>query len=252
MPPPKRLRPTDFAEMAKVMQTRALCEHYGAGPSQISRWRRETGLGGYGSGGMVARPVPDDFRPLAATESNAALAARYSVSVSTIGRWRRETGIPSTVLSHPTNPRKARRPIPSDFAKKAALYDSSALMRLYCATRRTVQKWREATGAYFVRPARPVREPRPRPVSFKRQAPPRRSPVIWKGPPAKALPPRDTTFEGQAAEVLRRVAPTHRCDERGRAGDNKAALRFWRFGNVVLTPDELLQRAAAKGWRAQV
>lgn len=253
MPPPMRHCPADFAEMSKLMLTRALCEHYVAGPSQISRWRRETGLGGYGTGGLPARKLPDGFRLHAATESNAALAARYSCSVSMIGRWRREAGIASTFLSHPTGPRAAKRPIPHDFAQMAAAHGTKRLGQIYKASDETIRRWRKATGAYYVKPASQPRESRPprrKAVDFQRQAPSRRSPVVWKGPPAKPMPPRDTTLEGQAADVLRAYGPVYRCNEIGRPDCADDRKQFWRYGNVVLTPDELLQRAAAKGWRA--
>lgn len=47
-----------------------------------------------------------------------------------------------------------------------------------------------------------------------------------------------------AAEYLRRRAPTYRCDDRGRAGGNT----HWRHGMAVLAPAELIERALARGW----
>jgi hypothetical protein len=44
---------------------------------------------------------------------------------------------------------------------------------------------------------------------------------------------------------LRRICAVYRCTETGRA-DPKG--KFWRFGNAVLTPDELIARAERKGW----
>lgn len=45
----------------------------------------------------------------------------------------------------------------------------------------------------------------------------------------------------EAADALRRERfVVFRCDDRGRA-DQKG--EFWRLGNTLLTPDELLQRA---------
>lgn len=48
-----------------------------------------------------------------------------------------------------------------------------------------------------------------------------------------------------AADFLRSFAPVYRCDERGRPHERGA---HWRYGAVVLTPDELLQRAARRGF----
>jgi hypothetical protein len=62
------------------------------------------------------------------------------------------------------------------------------------------------------------------------------------------LAPRDGTIEGRAAEVLRAYAPTYRCNEIGRQDCADERKCWWRYGNVVLTPDEMMQRAAAKGW----
>lgn len=57
-------------------------------------------------------------------------------------------------------------------------------------------------------------------------------------------------YQHDAADFLRKFSPIYRCNERGRADVGEGAKRFWRYGNVILTPDELMQRAAAKGWVA--
>lgn len=251
MPPAMRPCPPDFAEMSRKINTVALCQHYGAGPSMISRWRREVGMAVNCKGGVPPRPVPDDFTIDAATTYNDVLAARYGTSVSTVSRWRRETGIPSPF--HAGRP-KAKgvyvRPVPEGFAENAPTMTTKALASLYKASGDTVRRWRKVTGAYFVKPPpvpkppRRVHEPKPAKVCLTSRMGRPRGQIFY-------CPPRDTSIEGQAAEALRAYAPTYRCNERGRQDCAEARKRWWRYGNVVLTPDELLQRAAAKGWRAE-
>jgi hypothetical protein len=58
---------------------------------------------------------------------------------------------------------------------------------------------------------------------------------------------RDMSKAGQAADFLRRLGPVYRCTDLGRAD---IAGSMWRFGNAVLTADDLIDRAERKGWRA--
>jgi len=64
---------------------------------------------------------------------------------------------------------------------------------------------------------------------------------------AFALPQRDVTLPGQAADFLRQFGSVHRCDEKGRPN---AKGQFWRRNFSVLSDEEIMSRAARLGWKA--
>lgn len=234
--------------MCGKMGTDAIRIHYRAGNATIARWRKESGIIAKRNGGKQAMGIPADFKERGVGIMNRPLAEHYGVSLTTIGQWRRETNTPST-CSNKGVPRKIRRELPEDFAHFGRLLGQGALKVHYGTGSDTIKRWRTESGVTYSRPPKPVREPRPKRLKsqpFKRQ-PAKRSIVSVMGRAHKTgftIPP-DTSIEGSAAQVLRALAPTYRCDKLGRQdrdGD------FWRYGNALLTPDELLVRATAKGW----
>ncbi len=248
MPTPMRPLPADFIERSGEMNANDLAKHYRCGPSIISRWRRETGLGGTHKGGVPARPMPEDFAQHAGGTLNADLIIKYQASESQVVRWRKECGIPSPPNNRGRPPKQACRPIPDNFAKVAPHMSNIELAAMYSAGKNTVAKWRIQIGAPHIRP---VKEPKPKVQSGPRA---RKLPtgfLMKMGKPKPAVgyvPPADTSIEGSAAQVLRAYAPTYRCDRRGRQECPDIAKTYWRFGNVVLSPQEMMERAQAKGW----
>lgn len=242
MPIPQRPVPEDFAAMLARMSFKQLAEHYVASPNTVSRWRKEIGQEPTGRGGFAGRPMPDDFRERAPVTSNDVLMKAYGVGGRVIWRWRRECGIPAP---RPKSLRtKPYRPVPDGFAEVASQNPNRVLIAMFHASERTVARWRREAGAFYTPPVTGRRRTASKaPSGFLEKMGRPRGQIFY-------VPPRDTTIEGQAAEVLRAYAPTYRCDRRGRQECPDIAKGFWRYGNVVLTPDELLQRAAAKGWRS--
>jgi hypothetical protein len=59
---------------------------------------------------------------------------------------------------------------------------------------------------------------------------------------------RDMSIDGQAAEFMAKDRPVYRCNEAGR--QDLAGL-FWRCGNAIITPAELMERARHKGWDSE-
>lgn len=53
------------------------------------------------------------------------------------------------------------------------------------------------------------------------------------------------SYAGEAAEYLKKYGPVTRCNEAGRF-DPKGSM--WRRGSTVLTDDEVIERAVAKGF----
>lgn len=245
MPTPQRPMPSDFIALSKTIGTANLCRHYSAGSTVVARWRREAGIAMSKLNGRVPTPLPADFTSHAPAESNRQLADRYQTSMTMITRWRREAGIPSSVKWTAGRPRP-KRVRPDDFAERAPHMTNKALCAHYRAKPYLVERWRSETGARYIRPVKEPRrriyQPREKPVQqFTRQI---------GQPIGKPVPPPDGTMQGQAAHFLRSTAPVYRCDRRGRAEAPDVAKAFWRYGNVLLTPDEMMQRAASKGWTA--
>jgi hypothetical protein len=192
------------------------------------------------------RPVPPDFVELSAKHPGDWLIQHYRTSKRALIRWRKETGTTGRVM--PT------RAMPADFATRAPTMYLRHLANHYGAGTDTVKRWCEEAGVstkpfdsstlansrWAAYRARKALEPKPasprKPYRFN-----------YAGPAPKPLPGRDWSIHGQAAEHLRRLAPVYRCWETGTANPKGD---FFRFGNVILTPDELLQRAKAKGWEA--
>lgn len=143
---------------------------------------------------------------------------------------------------------------PKDFAVRALGLHLMGLARFYGVSQKVAERWCRETEArpirfdfsaatrrqWEVNPIRPraaVKQPRPpRPVGRAgfclRQL-------------ARPIPPPEASLHGRAAHHLRRFAIVYRCTENGAAEQSGA---HWRYGNVVLTPDALLARAARFGW----
>lgn len=161
--------------------------------------------------------APKDFAKWAAIETEFQLVARYGFSRETIRRMRREMGI-----KRPTG----SRPMPADFATVAPTKTVNGLLAHYRASRETVRRWLDQAD---VQPA-------------KHHNIPWNKEVV----PVK-IPAADVDRAVQAARYLGpklRVAIS-RCDAKGKfshIGDH------FRYGNTVMTPQQIIDRAHAKGW----
>jgi hypothetical protein len=173
-------------------------------------------------------PLPDDFAKWAKRENMMSLRARYRRAETVIRRWLKESGLKLCGL---------RRSVPADIEERAKEMHPTALARHYDCDIRLLRRWLGITGVKPIAYQPPPAQPRPQ------------ARVAYIGPKIKmVVPPRDGSLHGDAADHLRRYAPVHRCDERGQFAHDGD---FWRYGNAILTPDDLLRRAEAKGWQAE-
>lgn len=203
-------------------------------------------------GEHLIRPMPADFPEIGPTLTLAAACRHWKAGGAAVHRWHRENG--TTIASYDNRHRRPRpaAPVPDDLPELAQTMCFGELMKHYQKGARLIRRWLEEAGvkaAPFDRHAQMIRVHRERAKPFNRQPPPKRRIWNYTGPKAPPLPARDMSMHGQAAAHLQRFAPVYRCAETGRAVEWGA---FYRFGNVVLTPDELLQRAKAKGWEMAV
>jgi hypothetical protein len=204
-------------------------------------------------GEHLIRPMPADFPEIGPTLTLADACRHWKAGAAAVHRWHRENG---TKIA-PYHRRHARprpsEPAPPEFVELAPTMCAGELKRHYMRGARVIRRWLEETGATpkpFDRHEQMLQVHRERRKSqpFIRQPPPKRRIWNYTGPKAKPLPGRDWSIHGQAADHLRRYAAVYRCGEQGAANPNGD---HYRFGNIVLTPDELLQRAQAKGWEAR-
>ena len=169
------------------------------------------------------RAIPSDFAEKAKTMCRNQLVKHYRTSDKAVGRWADECGV------HPL--KVMMRPAPADWEQLCAKHTAAELRRLLQADIKVIKRW--------------IKETEIEPVPFDRKGiiPPNRRPNLLKqmGTPHKAIiRDKPRSIWDDAADVLRHYGPVYRCDERGRA-DQKG--RYWRAGMVILTPDDLLERA---------
>lgn len=215
----------------------------------------------------ILRTIPDDFAVRAATMTRTALRAHYRVGNSTLDGWIKAIG-----GRRHMNTGKVRG-CPADFAEHGRLESNRELMARYTATSATITRWRHQTDAFRVGKPRAHKMPR----GFALVAPTlsrkelrlryrigadvldrllEKAGVAARpsrlGSPAGRVfapldrPNRDVTQAGLAADYLRRFGSVYRCDVNGR---QLADGFFWcRGGRVVLTDQELIERAMRNGW----
>lgn len=168
-------------------------------------------------------PIPEDFREYA-HETNEQLAARFDKHPDTIKKWKRRLGIKS--------PRRGGRapsnmvPMPADFADNAKRMTRNELARHYGRSDATIRRLLRVAGIEAMR-----RQDRPK-VGY------------LKAPVDRAH--RDLSRAGMAADFLRYYGGLSRCDADGAFNPNGD---HWRRGSTILTADEVIARAEAKGWR---
>lgn len=202
--------------------------------------------------GAHPRPVPPDFRDLGPALTLVDACKHWKAGYMAVHRWHRECGTTFADYDRNRSRKRPLRPVPADFAERAPTMLVSELRAHYDCSPRTIRRWLSEAGVQ----SRPVdraalayathakRRRNPRPV-----AKPRPKPIVWQKTPNK-IPERDFTLQGQAADHLRCAtrAPVYRCWNTGRANPKGD---WWRLGNVVLSADQLLERAKSKGWEAR-
>lgn len=207
---------------------------------------------------MSGRPWTDEegaivARMVAAGATRQQIADAVGRTPMSVDHYRLKTG--GLVLP----PYKRPKPVmPKDFADKWAIMPIVKLAKHYRAGPNTVRGWAASLGlsrtsAFRSEEARA--KPRPpkvaKPVKAKRL--PDVTPIGRAGHTAPIdTYQRDMSPAGQAADYLRQFAPVYHCNALGRAVDmlvngkpNRDATH-WRWGNVVLTSNELIERAASK------
>lgn len=217
--PPKRQMPEGFAAVAVDKGIHELRQLYRASGDVVRRWLEEAGI----TKGRSLRPMPADFTERAKELNRTELRMHYRATTATVYRWIKEAGV-----GHLIPPPKGTRPLPDDFAELAKVMTCFGLEKHYNCSSDTVKRWTRESGVTPISQWEKPRQRKPQKLPERRL-----KPVM--------VTPRVRSMYDEAAEALRRDRwAVFRCDERGRyslAGD------FWRVGNVICTPDELLQRA---------
>jgi hypothetical protein len=181
--------------------------------------------------------MPADFPQIAGKFTNRELMRRYGKGYNTIARWRRTCGIPGGGVGTPPLPR------PADLAETAPSRSTRELGAMYGVSTETIRKWLAQIGVK-ARGRPQAAKPAPKPHLAR---PPGK--FILPGVQTGPIPPRDGSLEGMAASYLQPYAPTYRCDDLGRQSPSG---KFWRVGNAVLTPGEMMERAERKGFERRM
>jgi hypothetical protein len=231
----KRGVPDDFSVIAQELNVNIarLQSHYNAAQTTVYAWLKEVGLRSRRH--RVDSP-PANLHSMAKAMTTRALAEHYGVSTKMILSWARAIGV------KPKVPRQvSTRPVPLDFTDNASRETIWGLRKIYGCGEKTIERWLAETGvkAQIYIPVPPVNTRRPKlqkqqngKISVSRMGSAER---VFHG---KKL----SSDHDVAADTLRRERwIVYRCDDRGRAAENG---KFWRCGNLVLTPDELLAKAA--------
>lgn len=209
-----RPMPDDFPEHAWTKKLTELAVMYKAGQTALTRWRA-----------MVPRPkpkliqAPKDFASQATKMTVADLRRHYGVGEKRIKAW---------IVQTCAEPLKRKRQLPEDFAELAPTMSKTALLKHYRCDWDTVTRW--------------LAEANVQAMAYNPAPPPSRG-FAFRGHGGQRvkMETRINTMFDDAADVLRRerwtvfpCGPTGKYMEKG---------LHWRVGNVICTPDELLQRA---------
>ena len=184
------------------------------------------------------------------TDSNTAIAERFGVSLDYVHRRIR---VMRLVARGYVSPRRFE--IPADFVQRSRCATLSALADEFGVSKGTISKWLRACGVQAASRSEAGRAGAHRRWADREVAPaspPKRQirkPLHgWAAQATVEAPRRDMTLAGRAAdECLRRYARCFRADPSGKPNP---AGTHWVYGTIVLSSDELVARAEAKGWRA--
>lgn len=231
--------PADFIEVATRLEHHCndLRKHYRVGDAAIVRWLKESGLRagipkGFRACGAATFP-PEGFTDDVAVSTLRQLTEKYG-GPKVVGRWCRMLRIEPIKV-------KGKHPVPDDFADNARVMNKWELRKHYGCGDIKVNRWLDLLGISAAKYHPPRRESAPK--AYK----PRMTVRTGRAAGSSYLPMYDQqhktkTMFDLAADTLRREHwVVYHATETGKP-DPKGA--YWRVGNVVCTPDELLARAA--------
>lgn len=237
--------PADFAANAPRPNVE-LVALYGVCIGTLAKWRKACGVKAARRGGNTSLEVPADLAERAAEMDIGAMAAHYGLHRSTVRRLLRDAGLKAVrIVRAGSN----RLPIPADLPGLAKTLTLCGLARHYGVTHKTAARFCKEAGVVPSRRAAKAKRPAVAPVRVVRAAPKASVRRAAKLPAFKpvALAPHDGSRAARAAEFLRCRDPVFRCDAKG-AQHPKGT--HWFTCSRVLTGDELVARAEAKGWDA--
>lgn len=219
----RRAMPEGFEADAFAMSSGALRKKYRCSAQLVMRWRNQVG---------DPRPdlsePPADLRELAQTMCARQLRLHYGVGHARVTTWLKKLGITAFDARH-SRPWQVR-PCPEDFARVAPTMTKKALREHYRTHDAAINRWLAECNVQSLKPE-PGRGGVFQVFRFARGSEPH----------VKAL--RNYDKYDEAADFMRHYGPCYRCDENGKLNERG---KFWRFGNVVLNREELLERAENK------
>lgn len=165
----------------------------------------------------IPRPVPEDFDP---TLPLRVMVDRYRTSKTTAHRWRQEVGYsgPGGTVSAWSE---------RDVYLLRTNFNSMTYAQLVDLLGRSAPAIKAKANSIGLRKAQGNFARDSRPTFFAQ---------------------RSQGVADMAAQHLRRDAPVFRADADGKANPKG---KCWRYGNTVLTEDELIAKAERKGWDGQ-
>lgn len=232
--------PSDLPEISTRLNRDDVALHYGVSTMTVSRWRKKLGIKPMRR--RDVRRAPDNFAVIASGLSYRQAQERWKISRGRAVAWYLEAGL------RPRRVRSDAAPPPKGFAEFVAGKAIGPLAAHYGKHHMVIRRWLRVCGitppAYDQRGVKRPRQSKPfvRSVPERKPAPKGRT-VLPAAARQAALP---SGREEEAAQHLRRTYPSvFHCNETGRA-DLKG--KFWRCGNAVLTPEEMIERAVRHGW----
>lgn len=166
------------------------------------------------------RQIPEDFVEFADGKSLAQIIKHYRCAVRTAIRWRNECGLKP--ISENSPPPRFRE-VPDDLAENCRTKSVNGLAKHYRTGHDTIKRWLAKTG---------LRASTFQPSSLGRMGTPLYGQMHYT---------KMRTLFDEAADILRKERwVVYRCDERGEYAQGG---KWYRVGNIVCTPDELLQRS---------
>ncbi len=213
----KRQAPPDYVENAAVMTMAQLSFHYSASDEIIRRWNKEHGI----VPKRTRRPdMPEDF-PENAHLTNRELVELYpGTGTHHYHQWRK-------ALGKQKGPKKPEEYIPKDFTAKIGAMLRSEAAQHFGVSNTTIKSWCDKTGVHHK-----VYDERHKRVALRIKKAKERQ---------ERMRPNPHDIYSVAANILRRerfiVSPCNKDGNYHQCGN------YWRVGNIMVTSEELLERA---------
>lgn len=177
------------------------------------------------------------------------IATRHGVNRCTVSSFAARNGFTGRYVEVKQAQRK--RPMPDTFPHDAAVMSATELAAKYKCNTGKVAEWRKECGVNLspdiAQAARREASRKAVQTRWGDRAKPERI-TVKRPPPRPAASPkrafeqpqRDMSPTGIAADYLKRFTAVIRCDVNGRPLPDGF---FWRYGRVVLTDEQLIERA---------